>query len=280
MRIVSFSHQGEAGYGVVLGQGVAPLAPRLAGAPETLRHALAWYGLAGLLAAAEGAEPSLPLASLTLLPVVWNPDKVLCVGINYAAHAAETGRETATVPSVFARLPRTLVGDGQPLVRPANSTLFDYEGELAVIIGTGGRMIPRERALDHVAGYCCFNDASVRDFQRHSVTAGKNFDATGGLGPWMVTADAVADPQRLDLTTWVNGQAVQQASTEAMIHDVASIIAYCSSFTTLEPGDIIATGTPEGVGSRQTPPIWLEPGDTVEVEIRGIGALRNPVVAE
>ncbi len=280
MKIASYIRNGSAGYGVVLGDAIAPLAPLLPGAPATLREALTLGGLASLLKAGAVARAQFPLTEVTLAPVVPQPDKVLCVGINYRSHAAETGRDVSPFPSIFARLNRTLIGQGAPMPRPHNSTNFDFEGELAIIIGKGGRLIPAERALEHVAGYSIFNDGSVRDFQKHSVTTGKNFDGTGPLGPWMVTADEIPDPAKLELTTRLNGQVVQHAHTDSLIHTVQAIIAYCSSFTTLLPGDVIATGTPEGVGARRTPPLWMKPGDVIEVEISGIGTLRNPVVAE
>ena len=183
-------------------------------------------------------------------------------------------------PSVFSRLHNTLVPAGGNIVRPKASIAFDYEGELAVIIGERCRHVPRGRALSVVAGYSCFIDASVRDFQKHSVTAGKNFPATGPLGPWMVTADVVQDPQRLELTTRLNGNIVQRDTTDHMIFDVATLIEYLSTVTWLEPGDIIATGTPDGVGLGRKPPLWMKGGDRLEVEISGIGTLNVNVVDE
>ena len=183
-------------------------------------------------------------------------------------------------PRIFARLADTIIGHGAAMWRPANSTHFDYEGELAIVIGKAGRHIPAERALEHVAAYTCFNDGSLRDYQKHSVTAGKNFPHTGPLGPWLVSADEIPDPAALTLTTRVNGEERQRTSTGDMILNVQALIAYISAFTPLSPGDVIATGTPEGVAHARKPPPWLVPGDTVEVEISGIGLLRNPVVAE
>lgn len=280
MKIASYIRGGNAGYGTVVGDGIAPLAPRLPGKPESLRAALTQLDPAIIVAAAVAARAEFPLSEVTLAPVIPNPDKVLCIGINYRSHAQETGRAVAADPSVFARLNRTLLGHGAKMIRPSNSQSFDFEGELAVIIGKPGRLIPCESALDHVAGYTCFNDGSVRDFQKHSVTAGKNFDATGPLGPWMVTRDEIPDPHTLTLTTRLNGEIVQHSGTDVLIHGIPNIISYCSRFTTLVPGDIIATGTPEGVGSRRTPPLWMKPGDVIEVEISGIGLLRNSIVAE
>ncbi len=240
-------------------------------------------GIATLQRAADGAN-SYDIEHVRLAPPVPEPRRILCIGINYLDHAAETGRSvgTAAHPTVFTRFPSSLVGHGQPVIRPAASSDFDYEGELAVIVGRRARAISASRALDVVAGYSCFMDGTLRDFQRHStqVTAGKNFDASGSWGPWIVTADEVGAPNDLLLTTVVNGSVVQHASTALLIHDVAAIVAYCSVFTTLEPGDVIATGTPGGVGAARTPPLWLAPGATVEVTIDRIGTLRNEVLAE
>ena len=217
---------------------------------------------------------------MRFLPVIPNPEKILCAGINYRSHAAETGRELPKQPSMFIRLANTLTGHDGELIRPSVSQHFDFEGELALVIGRAGRHIPVERALEHVAGYTCFVDGSVRDYQKFSVTSGKNFPGTGPLGPWIVTTDEIADPTRLTLTTRLNGKEVQKSGTDLLIYSVPQIIAFCSDFTPLVPGDVIATGTPEGVGHRRTPPLWMKPGDVLEVEISGIGTLRSRVVDE
>ena len=245
-----------------------------------MREVLAAKALPDLTALAKGATADLQFADVELLPVIPDPEKILCIGVNYASHAAEVGRELPPAPSVFSRLHNTLVPAGGNIVRPKASIAFDYEGELAVIIGERCRHVPRGRALSVVAGYSCFIDASVRDFQKHSVTAGKNFPATGPLGPWMVTADVVQDPQRLELTTRLNGNIVQRDTTDHMIFDVATLIEYLSTVTWLEPGDIIATGTPDGVGLGRKPPLWMKGGDRLEVEISGIGTLNVNVVDE
>ncbi len=190
------------------------------------------------------------------------------------------GRDLPAQPSIFSRLCNTLVPHGGMIVRPRASACLDFEGELAVIIGRRCRHVAPEGALSVIAGYTCFNDASVRDFQRHSVTAGKNFPATGALGPCMVTVDEIADPQALRLVTRLNGTVVQDDTTAHMIYPVAQIIAYLSTVTVLEPGDVIATGTPAGVGLGREPPLWMKPGDIVEVDISGIGALRNSIADE
>lgn len=278
MKLLSFTANGKASYGVANNDGVVALAERI-GQP-TLRDALAAGALAEMRGLAVNAKPDYNLEEIKFLPVVPKPGKILCAGINYRAHAAETGRDVPTAPSIFARFADTLVGHGGEMIRPRISTQFDYEGELAVIIGRPGRHISADRALEHIAGYTCFVDGSVRDYQKFSVTAGKNFPATGPLGPWLVTTDEIPDPRRLTLSTRLNGAEVQRASTADMIHAVSEIVAFCSDFTALSPGDVIATGTPEGVGHRRSPPLWMKAGDVVEVEISGIGTLRARVVDE
>jgi 2-keto-4-pentenoate hydratase/2-oxohepta-3-ene-1,7-dioic acid hydratase in catechol pathway len=245
-----------------------------------LRDALAAGALAEMRKATETAKPDHKLGEVKWLPAIPNPEKILCAGINYRSHAAETGREVPKQPSMFVRLANTLVGHDGEMIRPSVSQSFDFEGELAVVIGRGGRHIAVERALEYVAGYTCFVDGSVRDYQKFSVTSGKNFPATGPLGPWIVTTDEIADPKRLTLVTRLNGQEVQKSSTDLLIHSVPQIIAFCSDFTSLAAGDVIATGTPEGVGHRRNPPLWMKAGDVLEVEISGIGTLRSRVVDE
>jgi 2-keto-4-pentenoate hydratase/2-oxohepta-3-ene-1,7-dioic acid hydratase in catechol pathway len=279
MRIASYTTAHGPSFGIVTADGIVDLGRRTpyadisaalaAGAlPELARHA--------------AVAPDFALGEVTLLPAVPSPlRKVLCVGLNYRAHVAESaGREVPEHPRIFARLADTIIAHGVPLWRPVNSTHFDYEGELAVVIGKPGRRIPAARALDHVAAYTIFNDGSVRDYQKHSVTAGKNFPNTGPLGPWLVTADEIPDPAALTLETRVNGERRQHTSTGDMILSVPQLIEYISAFTPLAPGDVIATGTPEGVAHARKPPLWLVPGDVVEIEISGIGILRNPVAAE
>ncbi len=238
-------------------------------------------GRAEIEATAERATAH-PLDGLRLLPPVPDPARIICVGVNYADHAAESGRtgEQAHHPVLFSRFRSSLVGHGAPIERPGASSRYDYEGELAVVIGRRTRAIPVEEALEAVAGYSCFMDGTLRDYQRHTsqFLPGKNFDRSGAWGPWITTADEVGDPGTLELTTTVGGEVLQHASTADMIHDVAHIVAYCSEFTTLEPGDVIATGTPSGVGFARTPPRWLVPGDEVRVTIDRVGTLVNSVV--
>ena len=273
MRYASFrTPDGRVAFGRVDGGRVVALT----GAAD-LKSAIAAGTPADL---ADGA--TFDLDELELLPVIPNPGKVLCIGLNYETHRQETGRAEAEHPAVFTRFADTLVAHGAPIVRPRVSSQLDYEGELAVVIGRGGRAIPRERAMEHVAGYACFNDASVRDWQRHNIqfTPGKNFPGTGGFGPWLVTPDEAGDLGAQHVVTRLNGAVVQDQPISQMIWPVAELIAYVSAFTPLSAGDVIATGTPGGVGSKRTPPLWMRPGDRVEVEIGAVGLLANPIVDE
>jgi 2-keto-4-pentenoate hydratase/2-oxohepta-3-ene-1,7-dioic acid hydratase in catechol pathway len=276
MRLVSFRHADTSKFGVFVDGGIVDLSARW----PSLRDAIAAKGLADVAAATRNAAADFSLDEVELLPVIPNPDKILCVGLNYASHVGEVGRALPTVPSIFSRLHNTLVAHGGNIIRPSASTNFDFEGELAVVIGERCRHVPRASALSVIAGYTCFLDVSVRDFQKHSVTAGKNFPGTGPLGPWMVTTDVIPDPLALSLVTRLNGVEVQRDTTDHMIFDVATIIEYVSTFTVLEPGDIIATGTPDGVGLGRKPPLWMKGGDKLEVEISGIGTLQVNVVDE
>ncbi len=276
MRLVSFRHAGAAKFGAIVDGGIVDLSSRW----PSLREAIAGQALGELAAAAKRLSADLKFDDVELDPVIPHPGKILCVGLNYSSHVGEMGRELPTAPSVFSRFDDTLVASGGNIVRPRASIALDFEGELAVVIGERCRHVPRASALSVVAGYTCFLDGSVRDFQKHSTTAGKNFPATGPLGPWLVTSDVIADPQRLELTTRLNGAVVQHDTTDHMIFDVASIIEYLSTVTWLEPGDIIATGTPDGVGAGRKPPLWMKDGDKVEVEISGIGILSANVVNE
>ena len=223
-----------------------------------------------------------PLDGARFAPPVPRPGAIWCVGLNYEDHRIETGKAKADYPTLFTRFPVCLAGHGEALLRPRVSEKLDYEGEFAVVIGKPGRHIPEDRALDHVAGYSCFDDASVRDYQAHSTQfgPGKNFYRTGGFGPWIVSPDEIPDPQALSIETRLNGEVVQQSHTSRMSYPVRELIAYLSRITPLLPGDVIATGTPSGVGVARKPPLYLKPGDLVEVEIERIGTLRNPVEAE
>ena len=279
MQFVSFQQRGAARFGVVEGDGVVDLTQRLGAEFPTLRALIAGNGRARVERVLGRGRADHALAELSYLPALPDPTKIICIGVNYHDHRAEMGRKAADYPTVFTRWPSSLVGHGQPLIRPRESTRFDYEGEIAIIIGKAGRRIPRERALDYIMGYSCFQDGSVRDFQNHSsqFTPGKNFVGSGALGPVIVTRDEIEDPSSLTLTTRLNGVEMQAAGAKDMIFGFDAIIAYCSTFTELCPGDVIATGTPGGVGTARNPPVFMNPGDTIEVEIPGVGLLRNPV---
>ena len=222
------------------------------------------------------------VSAVTFLPVIPNPGKIICVGLNYKDHVQETGRSDSEKPALFLRTISSQTAHRGAFVKPKDSERFDYEGEVAIIIGKPGRRISQADAMRHVAGYACYNDGSVRDWQRHTHqwTAGKNFDQTGSFGPWLATADTVTDRAATFLTTRVNGQQVQRASLAQMIFSIEELIAYISTFTRLETGDVIVTGTPGGVGDRREPPLYLFPGDRVEVEIDGVGVLENVVRTE
>ena len=281
MKLASFSAAGRDTYGAVVEGGVVDLGRRLGDRYPTLRAAIAGDALARLAGEVVAAKPDFSLAQVTLLPPITDPDKVICAGRNYRAHAAEAGGAPPENPQVFLRLVNTLVAHGQPMVCPKISGDFDYEGELALIIGKPGRHIAKADALSHIFGYTLFNDGSIRDIQfKHSIAAGKNFHQTGGFGPWIVTADEIPDPTRLHLATRLNGHEVQYTGIDDLIFDIPTLISYCSDWTPLVAGDVISTGTPEGVGFARKPPLWMKPGDFVEVEIGGIGVLRNPIVAE
>lgn len=282
MRLVSFRRGSRDSWGIAKDDGVIDAAPRFGTRFATLRDAIAGNAMPELRQMAATVKPELKLADVTYLPVIPNPDKIICVGVNYEEHRKETGRDPSQHSVLFTRFANTQVGHNSPMVKPKVSDKFDFEGELAVIIGRKARHVAEADALTCVAGYACYNDGSVRDWQNHThqFTPGKNFVGTGAFGPWMVTADEIPDPSKLTLTTRLNGQVVQQSGTDMMIFDIPYLIRYISTFTELVPGDVISTGTPGGVGAKRTPPLWMRPGDTVEVEISGIGVLRNPIVAE
>jgi 2-keto-4-pentenoate hydratase/2-oxohepta-3-ene-1,7-dioic acid hydratase in catechol pathway len=277
MKLASFRHAGTTSWGVVGEGAIHDVGAVLQQLPD-LKSAIAADALDAARSAAAGA-PRIALDAIEWLPVIPNPDKILCIGLNYEEHRKETGRAVVGHPTIFTRFPNSQMGHLAPLLRPKVSTDFDYEGELAVILGTSCRHVGREAAMAQIAGFACYNDGSVRDWQRHThqFTPGKNFPSTGGFGPWMVTPDEVGALEALRLQTRVNGAVVQDATLGEMLFDIPTQIAYCSTFTRLEPGDVIATGTPGGVGAKRTPPLWLKPGDVVEVEIDRIGLLRNAV---
>ncbi len=282
MKIASFRRNSNATYGVVADGGIIDLGARTGASYADLRAVLRAGALDELGAAAEGQPPDCRVEDVAFLPVIANPDKIICVGLNYADHIEETGRSDNDYPALFVRFANSCVGHGQPMVRPRASERLDFEGELAVIIGRTARHVAEADALAYIAGYACFNDGSVRDWQFHAsqLTPGKNFVATGGFGPWMVTADEIPDPSKLTLATRLNGKEVQHSGTDLLIFNIPYLIAYISTFTELVPGDVISTGTPGGVGARRDPPLFMKPGDVVEVEIDAIGTLTNPIAAE
>ncbi|MFZ9628404.1 MAG: fumarylacetoacetate hydrolase family protein [Ilumatobacteraceae bacterium] len=278
MRFATIRHQGGLAYGPVDGDELVDVSDQFASPAAALTIIET-----GTVACAGANGHRLPLTGATFAPPVPSPTRILCIGVNYAAHRAESDRPSdSQYPTVFVRFASSVVGHGEAVVRPHVSDRFDYEGELAVVIGRRGRYIAEADALDHVAGYTCFNDGTLRDYQRHTsqFTPGKTFDRSGSSGPWIVTTDEIPDPSVLHLRTVLNGAEMQSAPTSNLIHDVPALVAYCSQFTELEPGDLIVTGTPGGVGYARTPPVFMQPGDVIEVEITGIGTLRNTVVDE
>ncbi|APG86670.1 5-oxopent-3-ene-1,2,5-tricarboxylate decarboxylase (plasmid) [Sinorhizobium americanum CCGM7] len=270
MRLVTFRRQGSAQPGIVLGDDIH----------EISSHADVKAVLADLAGIKYKDVAATSIADADLLPPIANAAKIICVGLNYLDHRIETKRPETAFPTLFIRWPDTQVGHRQPLVCPKESSRFDYEGELAIVIGKGGRHIPADQAMSHVIGYSCYNDGSVRDWQKHTsqFTPGKNFIASAGFGPWLVI-DEIADPNTLTLTTRLNGEVVQQSGLDLLIFSIPELIAYISTFTELSIGDVIVTGTPGGVGDRRDPPLYMKPGDIVEVDVTGVGTLVNPVVA-
>lgn len=279
MRLVSFQRKdGTSSYGTTDGTTIHDAGAVLADTYPDLRAVLAADAIAQLA----GKGPAIAFGDVTLLPPVPNPGKILCIGLNYLPHILETGRAKPEYPSIFTRYPESLVGHGTPLVRPAASHKFDYEGELAVVIGKPCRHVASVNAMEYVAGYSCFNDGSVRDYQNHTTQfwPGKNFEHSGSMGPWIVTADTVKDINSQTLTTRVDGNVEQHTPFSDMAIGIPELIAYASTVTTLLPGDVIATGTPGGVGNHRKPQLFLAPGMQVEVEITGVGTLRNGIVDE
>ena len=275
MRLMSFQADGKTSWGVVEGDTVIDCgarAPSLRAALADLPAATA--DLAGL--------PRHDLASVTFLPPIPDPDKIICVGLNYLTHILEGGREPPKQPTIFTRWPNSQTGHGQPIIRPHASETLDFEGELAVVVGRRARHVAEADAESVIAGYSCYNDGSVREWQRHSTQfgPGKNFPSTGGFGPYLVTPDEAGDLTSASLVTRLNGEEVQRATIDDLVFTIPKLIAYCSTFTELVPGDVIITGTTGGVGAYRTPPLWMKPGDTVEVEITGVGLLKNPVAQE
>ena len=283
MRLASYHMRGRPSFGAVVGEGIVDLRARLSRFSNLLEVFRA-QALDQAKAAAAGVRPDMPLAEVELLPPLPAPEKILCVGINYKDRERDYDfAEPPKYPSMFYRAPNSVVGSGQKLIRPKVSEQLDYEGEIALVIGREGKKIPKERALEYIAGLTLCNEGCLRDWMRHgkfNVTQGKNFDASGSIGPWIVTSDELDPATNLHLTTTVNGEVRQDTTTAMMMLSFADLIAYVTRFMTLRPGDIISTGTPLGSGMGFDPPRWLQAGDVVEVTVPEIGTLRNAVVAE
>jgi 2-keto-4-pentenoate hydratase/2-oxohepta-3-ene-1,7-dioic acid hydratase in catechol pathway len=282
VKLISFLLHNTAHYGIVQGDKVLNLSPLLGAQAPDLKTLIAKKLLGEAAKALQQHTPDLNYADLHLLPVIPNPNKIICVGLNYGEHVRETGRELTENPALFVRMPPSQVGHGQDIVRPPESHRLDYEGEIAIVIGEGGRRISEADSWKHIVGYACYNDGSIRDWQVSTTqwTAGKNFWHTGGFGPWMVTADEIQPDQKMSLVTRLNGQEMQRATTDMMIHSIPRQIAYISTFIPLEPGDVIVTGTPGGVGNKRNPQVFMKPGDVVEIEVDAIGILRNTICDE
>jgi 2-keto-4-pentenoate hydratase/2-oxohepta-3-ene-1,7-dioic acid hydratase in catechol pathway len=285
MHLASYNIRGRTSFGVVAGEGIIDLRPRLAPRFSSVLDLLRADALLEAKAAATGVRPDFALSEAQLLPPIPGGEKILCIGVNYANRNEELagagGTETAKYPSMFFRTPNSLVAHEQPILRPPESVQLDYEGEIAIVIGKTGRRIAKERALEHIAGITLCNEGTIRDWLRHgrfNVTQGKNFDATGSLGPWVTTEVDLSKPLRL--TVRINGEVTQDDTTASMIFSFADLIAYASTFMTLKPGDVIATGTPIKLGPKQETPRWLKAGDVIEIAVPEIGTLRNQVVDE
>lgn len=288
MRLLSFEVDGKISFGAVVetgnGDGIVDLAPRMP-LIRDLRTLLEADAVEDARQIAAGADADFATNQITYLRPIPFPEKTFCIGVNYMNRNEEyeDASPAPAYPSIFMRTPGSFVGHGAPLIRPPESEQLDYEGEIAIVIGRAGRRIPEDRAVDHIAGLTCLNEGSIRDWLRHgkfNVTQGKNFDRSGSIGPWMVTADAFDDYTDLRVTTRVNGEVRQDDTTANLAFPFAYLIAYVSTFTELKPGDIISTGTPTGAGARFDPPLWLKPGDVVEVEATGIGVLSNGIADE
>lgn len=286
MKLLSFEHAGKQSWGLLNEGGIVDLGALSGGRVPTLRAALASNSLIELAQQAEGHAADLAFDEVRHLPVITEPQKIFCIGLNYEAHRVEANRPKTGQPAIFVRTPTSQVGHGEPLIVPDESASLDYEGELAIVIGNSGgrsgRRIAETDAWSFIAGYAAYNDGSIREWQQHTTqwTPGKNFDATAAFGPWLVTRDEIADDAEISVVTRLNGEEMQRGTTHMMIFNIPYLISYISRFATLLPGDVIVTGTPGGVGFKRQPPVFLKPGDTIEVDIEGIGTLTNPVIAD
>ncbi|WP_374301420.1 fumarylacetoacetate hydrolase family protein [Ferrovibrio sp.] len=287
MKLASFTYQGRESWGAVQGDRIVDLGRHFGGKYPALADFIASADFAGRDRIVQGLAADIPVSAISFLPVIPRPEKIVCLVRNYMDHhqevlAAGMHRELSEFPPIFLRVWRSQVGHGQPIIRPKVSEQLDWEGEMALIIGKGGRHIAPADAYSHIAGYACYNDASIREWQFHAkqIAAGKNFVGTGAFGPWMVTADEIPEPENLKLELRLNGKTEQSSNTSNLIFKIPTIINYCSTIFDLVPGDVIVTGTPAGVGWSRKPPHFMKHGDVVEVEIEKIGILRNPVVNE
>lgn len=276
MKLASYLYNNRKSYGIVTPTGVIDLGTRLGTRYPDLKALLAGNALPQAEALCH-LTPDVSPADVIWLPVIEHPEKILCVGMNYAEKRREF-EQTDPAPTLFVRFPDSQTGHETAVIKPGPSSQFDYEGELAVIIGKGGQDIAAATALSHVAGYSCYMDGSARDWQHSWFTAGKNWQCTGAFGPYLTTTDEVPDPHALSIRTWLNGRMVQEDNTASMIHKVAELIEYISTFTCLHAGDVIITGSPGGVGKKRNPPLFMKDGDCIEVEIERIGHLRNQIV--
>ncbi len=280
MKLVSFRQGETESFGAVINNGVVDLKKKFNNEFADLKTFLERVNVEDLNIDANDVHFS--FEDVSLLPVIPNPEKIICVGLNYHAHVEECGEKETATPVVFFRYATSQIGHEENLILPKESSNLDFEGEIAVVIGKGGRRISVEDAYDHIAGYACYNDGSVRDWQLRTSQwgPGKNFDGTGGFGPWMVTRGEINDGEVLSLETRVNGEVMQSTTTNLLIFSIPELIAFISTFTTLKPGDVIVTGTPGGVGLKREPQLFLKDGDVVEIEVSKIGTLRNTVKAE
>lgn len=281
MKLISFSKEKTIGFGVLLNDQVIDLGARLA--VTNLGQALRQYGVDKIKNEAAKHSADFSINDITgYRPVVADPGKIFCAGLNYDAHVKETNKERTERPTMFIRFAESQVGHMQPMILPPESHKFDYEGEIAVVIGKEGRRISENKAFEHIAGFSCYNDGSIRDWQMHTSqwTPGKNFEGTGGFGPSLVMTDEIGEHEILTLETRLNGQVMQHATTDMLIFSIPELINYVSTFTTLLPGDVIVTGTPGGVGVKRQPPVFMKDGDVVEIEVSKVGILKNPIRAE
>lgn len=283
MKLMSYATPQRSSFGVVNGNRVFDLGVRLGASCPDLRTALAQGRLKDIEQELANATADYHTDELHFLPVIPNPGKIICAGLNYVAHRIEGQHQAESpAPVLFLRLPESQTGHKQPIVCPRESTQLDFEAEVAVVIGKAGRRISQANALSHVAGMSCYNDGSVRDWQllTSQWTPGKNFPSTGAFGPWLVTPDELPCDSKLSMVCRLNGQEMQRTTTDLMMFSIPELISFASTFMTLEPGDVIVTGTPGGVGLRRNPQVWMKPGDVVEVEVEGVGILQNPITRE